>query len=773
MKNNSSAALSFLLILGLVAFSFYTHKPQAVSGLDTPADQFSAQRALQHLKKISEQPHSVGTEGHALVRDYIVGVLEEMGLEVQLQEGLAYTPGWGAMSEATNIIARIEGSGSGKAVLLMSHYDSAPHTVSHGASDAGSGVVAVLEATRAFLAKAQKPKNDIIILFTDGEELGLNGASVFVDTHPWAKDVGVALNFEARGSGGPSNMIVETNGGNEKLIKAFARAGLTHPYANSLMYSIYKILPNDTDSTVLREEGDIDGYFFAFIGDHFDYHTAMDRYDRLDPLSLEHQGRYALPLLDYFASDDLDLKSDTDYVYFNFPIIKMVYFPFWMIWPLVIGAWILLILVTAYGKRKQAFSWGQVGRSFFSFLISLAGCGLITYLGWMLVSTIHPEYQDILQGFTYNGYIYLSAFVALNLAFTFWVYKLFQRPKQAAGLSLAPLFFWLVISTLMALYLPGAAFFVIPVYFGVLCVYLIASGRVTSLFWLTILCAPAIFIVTHYIKEFPVGLGLKMLTVSAVFTVLFFGLLLPVMGHYRFRGRLSAIFLLVAVGCFISAETQASFTPQRPHPTSLNYVYDVDAGQAYWATNNHTLDAWLTKTLGEDPEPAAAYFNQEGTGKYGSGYTFAKPAEKHAVAPSSIYMREDTVVGQLRKVHFTIYPQRAVGDMTLSAKVGMPFQSLSFNGKEVKKSPDEPYIFSDRRGNTLLNYRVVDNEPLDVEASVPVGVEPQFELLDYSYDLMDNPDFGIEPRPENSIPMPFVYTDAIITKQTIQFDTKQ
>ena len=157
MKNNSSAALSFLLILGLVAFSFYTHKPQAVSGLDTPADQFSAQRALQHLKKISEQPHSVGTEGHALVRDYIVGVLEEMGLEVQLQEGLAYTPGWGAMSEATNIIARIEGSGSGKAVLLMSHYDSAPHTASHGASDAGSGVVAVLEATRAFLAKAQKP----------------------------------------------------------------------------------------------------------------------------------------------------------------------------------------------------------------------------------------------------------------------------------------------------------------------------------------------------------------------------------------------------------------------------------------------------------------------------------------------------------------------------------------------------------------------------------------------------------------------------------------
>jgi len=96
----------------------------------------------------------------------------------------------------------------------MSHYDSAPHSASYGASDAGSGVVTVLESVRAYLASGAKPKNDIIICFTDSEELGLDGASLFVNEHPWAKEVALALNFEARGSGGPSNMIVETNGGN-------------------------------------------------------------------------------------------------------------------------------------------------------------------------------------------------------------------------------------------------------------------------------------------------------------------------------------------------------------------------------------------------------------------------------------------------------------------------------------------------------------------------------------------------------------------------------
>lgn len=770
MKKHAASALSLLFIIGLVAFTFYTSKPQSISVEDTPADQFSTARAFDYLKNISAKPHAVGTEGHDEIRDYIAGELEKMGLEVELQEGLGYKPGWGAMSEATNIIARIKGSEDDKAVLLMSHYDSAPHTASYGASDAGSGVAAVLETVRAFLAKAKTPKNDIIILFTDAEELGLNGASIFVDEHPWAKNVGVALNFEARGSGGPSSMIVETNGGNEKLIKAFADAGLSHPYANSLMYSIYKLLPNDTDSTVLRENGDIDGFFFAFIGDHFDYHTAMDRYDRLDPESLEHQGRYASTLLTYFADADVDLKSDTDYIYFNVPVLKMIYFPFWMIWPLVIGAWILYVLVIAYAKRKQHFSWGEVGRGFLPFLISLIGCGLITYFGWALIESFHPAYEDILQGFTYNGYIYISAFIALNLAFCFWIYKLFQKPQQAASLTIAPLFFWLVISTLMALYLPGAAFFVIPVYFGILCVYLIASGRMKNLFGLTLLCAPAIFILALYIKEFPVGLGLKMLVASAIFLVLLFGLLLPVFGFYRFRGRLAAIFALVAIGCFASAESKADFNEERPFPTSLNYVYDVDSDQTYWVTTNTVLDNWLKSILGEDPKSAASFFEGEGTGKYGTGYSFAKEAEKRAVAPSSVYVARDTVMGDVRELHFTIYPQRAVGDMILEADVKTQFRKLIFNGKEVEKEASADHVFEGRTSKRLLSYRVSDRAPLDVIAVVDKDADVQFELRDYSYDLMENRDFGLEPRPATSIPMPFVNTDAIITKQTIQFE---
>ncbi|MEO6347498.1 MAG: M28 family peptidase, partial [Aquaticitalea sp.] len=325
-------AIALLLIIGAVYWSFYALMPHSISGLDTVKSEFSTDRALIHLKKISEQPHYVGSEYHKEVRDYIVEQLKNLGLQTQIQEGNTLTD-WGTFVKPSNILARIKGTDNSKALLLLSHYDSNPHS-SYGASDDGSGVVTILEGLRAFLSEHKTPKNDIIILISDAEELGLNGASLFVNSHPWAKDVGLVLNFEARGSGGPSYMLMETNGGNKQLIEGFKAANPDFPVANSLAYSIYKMLPNDTDLTRFREDGNIDGFNFAFIDDHFDYHTALDTYERLDRNTLEHQGSYLMPLMHYFANANLNsLKSDQDDIYFNIPLFKTVSYPFSWIMP--------------------------------------------------------------------------------------------------------------------------------------------------------------------------------------------------------------------------------------------------------------------------------------------------------------------------------------------------------------------------------------------------------------------------------------------------------
>ena len=142
-------AIALLLILLAVYWSFSALMPNKISSLNTDASSFSTERALVHLAAISQKPHYVGTNEHKNVREYIVKQLHVLGLETQIQEGYTISE-WGNLVKPKNILARIKGREHGKALLLLTHYDSNPHS-SIGASDAGSGVVTILEGVRAFL----------------------------------------------------------------------------------------------------------------------------------------------------------------------------------------------------------------------------------------------------------------------------------------------------------------------------------------------------------------------------------------------------------------------------------------------------------------------------------------------------------------------------------------------------------------------------------------------------------------------------------------------
>ncbi|MGK0387183.1 MAG: hypothetical protein ACI849_001805, partial [Patiriisocius sp.] len=465
---NISALISFVVIILLIGLSFDSLLPSSATLVSAPDTEFSAERALIPLREIAKAPHYHGTDEHKRVRSYIISELKKLGLETEVQEEFVLSNRYQGLIKPKNIVARLKGSGTGKTLVLLSHYDSAL-VPSFGASDAGSGVVTILESLRAYKASGASPVNDIIVLFTDAEEIGLDGASLFVDTHPWAKNIGLVLNFEARGSGGPSNMIVETNGGNTNLIKEFTKADVPFPVASSLMYSVYKMLPNDTDSTIFREDGDIESMFFAFIDDHYDYHTANDTVENLDIETLQHQGSYLLPLLHYFAASDLSsLKAQEDSVYVNMPLVKFIHYPFSWILPMLILAFILFFGVLGYGFSKHKLNFRGVLKGFVPLVLSLVLCGLIGFYGWKLLAAIYPQYSEVLHGFKYNGHAYIAFFVALSLGILFKIYHSFGKRTSVANLLAAPLFLWLVINVLVFIYLKGAAFFIIPVYFGLL-----------------------------------------------------------------------------------------------------------------------------------------------------------------------------------------------------------------------------------------------------------------------------------------------------------------
>ncbi|HKO76482.1 MAG TPA: M20/M25/M40 family metallo-hydrolase [Flavobacterium sp.] len=764
MKKNYSSIITVVIILGLLGFLFASLMPSWSPDEDQKVTEFSTSRALEHINVIAKQPHYVGTKNHEDVANYIIKELQKLGLETTVQEGFTLSD-WGNLVKSKNIMCRIEGTKNTKALLLLSHYDSAPHSFSHGASDDASGVATILEGVRAFLNARTKHQNDIIVLFTDAEELGLNGAALFVTQHQWAKEVGLVLNFEARGSSGPSYMLMETNKGNAGLVKEFAKADATYPVSNSLMYSIYKMLPNDTDLTVFREQGDIQGFNFAFIDDHFNYHTQQDDVAHLDKNTLKHQGSYLMPLLNYFSNADLNTTASTeDDVYFTIPFTFISY-PFDWVVPMTMIAAGLLIILVFLGKAKRMLKLNDIMKGFFPFLGSLIFTGLITYYGWKGLLLLNPQYNDLLNGFTYNGHDYIAAFVLISLSICFFFYQIASKPKVTMNHYVVPLLFWIVLNGFLANSLRGAGFLIIPVYFGLIAfavfVFIQRSNWIVNL-----ICGiPALLIITPFIQMFPVGLGLKVLFGSAILTVLAFGLLLPIFGAFAKKGSWSLLFFLLSVIFLAKAQYHSGYELGQAKSNSLVYFYNANNQKSYWLTYDTNLDSWTKGYLGEKPKGAKIFNDLKLFSKYNSGFTYANEAPDKGIAKPTITFLKDSVVGFKRYLKIQITPNRKVNRYDIFANEIMTFYNFKANGVSTLGQEGTEL---ERNGKKLLSYYVVNNEPLVLQFTLNRATVLDMDVMESSFDLMVNPIFSITPRESWMMPTPFVLNDAVIITQKIR-----
>ncbi|TRX27076.1 M28 family peptidase [Flavobacterium franklandianum] len=738
--------------------------PQWTSDDDAPLAEFSTKRALEQVKNISQKPHFVGSENHEVVANYLVEELQNMGLETSIQEGYSFSD-WGTLTKCKNILSRIKGTNSNKALLLLSHYDSAPHSYSKGASDAGSGVATILESVRAFTYNKKQHQNDIIILFTDAEELGLNGAALFVTEHNWAKEVGLVLNFEARGSSGPSYMLMETNAGNAGLVNQFSAANAKYSVSNSLMYSIYKMLPNDTDLTIFREQGNIQGYNFAFIDGHYNYHTAQDDVNHLSKKTLAHQGKYLMPLLDYFSNADLNTTQTTeDDVYFSIPF-SFISYPFSWVLPMVIIAFGLLLILLFFGIAKRILFLNEIAKGFIPFLGSLIVSGLITFLGWKLLLIIYPQYNDLLNGFTYNGHDYVAAFTLLTLSISFAFYQRFSAKKVTMNHSVAPLFFWILINGFIAFFLKGAGFLIIPAFAGLLMLTSFVLTQRSKWILNLFLSIPALLLIAPFIQMFPIGLGLKVLFGSAILTALTFGLLLPIFGSFMRKGMASVIFLVLSIGFFAKAHYESGYELGKAKSNSLVYVLDADKNKATWATYDTNLDEWTKTYLGQNPKDAKILSSISLPSKYKTEFTFSADAPMKTLSRPIVEFLKDSVVGGNRYLKIRITPTRKVNRYDVFANKNLVFQNFKANGLTLLGQKGSKY---ERKGKKLLSYYVVDQLPLEIEFSIAATSILDLDLMESSFDLMNNPLFPMAKRADWMMPTPFILNDAVVIKEKIK-----
>jgi hypothetical protein len=749
-------------LAGLALVSVLSLVPPAINA-NAPATEFSSARAREYLKAIAAKPHPIGSPAHAVVRDFIFGELVKMGLQPQVQKTTAINTQWQPPYRAgtvENIVAKLAGTANTRAVLLVAHYDAAQ--LSLGASDDGAAVVSLLETLRALKANAPL-KNDVIFLATDGEEVGLLGATAFVQQHPWAKDVGVVFNFEARGDHGPSIMF-QTSDENGWLIDEFAET-VNRPVANSLSADIYKLLPNDTDFTVFKQAG-MDGLNFAYIEGTAVYHSTLDNINNLDERSLQHHGMYALALARHFGNEDLNGPAKkSKAVYFD--LFGRTLIRYSRTTALVLSILVVLITVgvIGLGLRRAQLTLSGLAFGFVAMLLSLIAATLLVMLVWWALGTVAVSQTSFQQGDTLTNHLYLIGFVLLAVAATAVVYSLFRKKVSAENLASGALLWFLLLLIVTQIYFPGGSYLLVwPLLFALIAWILkftLPAGKLslTKLCLISAVCAaPGIILITPLIYQTFIALGISQTALIVVPVTLLLGLLFinfEVIAR-SFRWLLPVGATLAAV-CFIVA---ALLQPrQQPKSNEIFYAFNADTGKAVWATGDARPDEWTSQFLTSSAAmaPLDDYF------PWLSGYDYLQQAAPAtSLAAPEIKVLDDQVQDQTRSIHLRVSSAREAA--TLFIYSGTEIAEAFINGQPLPKPPDGPAWEKDQ----LLIYSAPPREGVELLLKTKPSEPLNLKIVDQSFQFPELKNVTIKARPSDIVPAPFGYSDStFISKRLV------
>jgi Peptidase family M28 len=566
---------------------------------NAPLDRFSSSRAYSELSDLLKEniPHPAGSEANRLIRDRIKNKMINYGFSVDVQKSFACVAEAADCSRVENIVAYKKGRVGKYTVMIMSHYDSVP--ASAGAADDGVGVAAMLEVAR-ILNDAGSYDNDFIFLFSDAEELGLNGAEAFASEHALMNQVSMIVNIESRGTSGPSYMF-ETGSPNLALIDIYQNA-IKRPLANSLFYEVYKRMPNDTDYTVFKSRN-VPGLNFGSSGSPSLYHSKLDDLQHLDKGTLQQHGDNVASLIQALGNADLSTLSSSkeNATYFDVFGVVLLKWSSNLNVPISLLGLALIFVIVGGGVRTRTITVKSIALSISSALlvsITLIGAGALLTLPLGIWVDLHP--LDHINPWAGNIALWSASLLAVVL-----VGRLtFRLTNFTSQLFVS----WLligVVSLILAYKLPGCTYFVL----APLVAFMV--GLVTDIFRAQVkntpidflVAANAGFVVSVYMGyyHFHILTVLFNFQFSALkvmpFLVIAISLLPLSQAYYAKYGQvwkrhIVIIGAAIAVACAVSMQVPG-FSIDRPEGFNIVYHEDWDNKKAYWTLDLQERDADL------------------------------------------------------------------------------------------------------------------------------------------------------------------------------------
>ena len=720
---------------------------------------------MRDVREIAKAPHPLGSAENDRVREYLVGRLRELGANPEVQTVTVAQHsrlGPDTWAVVNNLLAKIPGTNPTGAVLMVAHYDSVPS--SPGAGDNAASVAAILETIRALKAGATPLVNDLIVLFSDGNELGGLGAKGFVETYPTLRNIKVVLNFAMRGDEGPS-MVLQTSAHDSWLVDQLAAAA-PFPRGGSIPALSYRRFETDLDFFI---EAGMTGMNFGATGGTTRYHTALDNADLLDQRTLQHQGSYALSMARQFGSIDLNASQTHDAVFFVV-FGELIHYSARLAIPLVILVTILVISVMWIGIRNGKFSVGGIAAGAAIYTLSLAVAGLEALALWWIMKTF-AGWRMLPVQTTYGGFYYSIAASALIFGTLWALYEQVGRSIRLQNLGVGALSVWTVLMLAMRVSVPDGTFALTwLLLFAALAIGYRALATDESIVATSVLALIAVvpgiamnILLTPYETS-------SVVIARGIAFALFFGLFIPYIDFLTAGRRwiVPSVLGVLALAMIIKGNAASNFDPSQPHPDSIFYFLDTDRVRARWVSldsrpdrftsqffQHHVRGGWLPKLAGlatrDTPDSNLerishdfAYLNR--------GRTTEGDAPLIDAAPPVLKVLDDSTAGNgTRSVKMHIASARKASIIWMTVPIGVTVLGTSIDGM----SPGDRVT----DGWTGWYWRAPATG-FDLTLKLATPAPFVVTVIDQTDGLPNTPNLAIKPRPADTMPTPLLFFDS-------------
>ena len=794
------AGLSMALAIFIIVFiNFDINQPPEVVPADAPEEVFSAERAAKHLPHIASKPNPIGSRANQEVRDYIIEQLKLLDLTPELHYTGLFQEFHTFMraTKLDNVMVRKPGTGDGKAILFMGHYDSV--ITAPGASDNGAAVITLLEILR-MLQHHPPLKNDLIFFFPDGEEYGLLGAEAFKEEHPWVDDVEMIVNFEAMGTKGQSIMF-ETGYNNRNIIREFAKA-VPYPVANSLSVEVYNRIGTATDFNVFKYDG-YQGLNFAYIGDSFDYHTMGDNIENTDLRSVQHHGSYGAALALHLGNTSLDVHAGQDAVYFNTIGFGFAHYPYSRVTPIALLVVLIAAGMVIMGVYKKKINIKRMLSGFVAFILKL----LLLYVVFDSVYNIISSYylgedyrliqyhqQGILLGISliaaafFALYVYMVSRgvkvwhllallgfliiillwsgdfsvlkIVVSIASLVWLYFFHRKPLHVWDFTAGATSVWAIIMLVISFILPGASYLVTyPLLFILLALGLLllfdkadknvfVRGAILLVF-----AIPAITWFPVTMQLFNLAMGAQLVGILMIFAGLMFGLLIP---HFYMMLNdkpwvFSGVVVIAGLMIFLNNVVALDFDERHRKRNYIIYANDGETGESYWMTFANSYDEWTKQFLTEEPDTIcySRFF------PLGSGDALVKKSAEAFLEPARIELLADSITDGRRMLKLFVEPVIKSSSITFFVDGGggevevklpftdieplKPYEETNWHRFIYLAPPHEGFVIEFySEPETLFTLHINEYDYSGIPAFIDYDERPQYMMYGGDYGLVSS-----------------------------------